>query len=138
MKQRFRRGRRSGMALIEFSLVTPLLLLALAGVLNYAVALRTASCLTDAARVGARYGSQSATSASDIAGMQAAEPSTVMPCGPVLLPEVPVVMTCAAARGLPPSAGTRMTMPRIATVPRAAVRRRADRVADMRYLLIEC
>src|ERR1017187_10570380 len=60
MKQRFRRGRRSGMALIEFSLVTPLLLLALAGVLNYAVALRTASCLTDA------------TSASDIAGMQAA------------------------------------------------------------------
>jgi Flp pilus assembly protein TadG len=60
------------MALIEFSLVTPLLLLALAGVLNYAVALRTASCLTDAARVGARYGSQSATSASDIAGMQAA------------------------------------------------------------------
>src|ERR1019366_4208445 len=72
MKQRFRRGRRSGMALIEFSLVTPLLLLALAGVLNYAVALRTASCLTDAARVGARYGSQSATSASDIAGMQAA------------------------------------------------------------------
>ena len=60
------------MALVEFALVTPLLLLALAGVLNYSLALRTASCLTDAARVGARYGSQSAASASDIAGMQAA------------------------------------------------------------------
>jgi Flp pilus assembly protein TadG len=60
------------MAMIEFALVTPVLLLALAGVLNYSLALRTASCLTGAARAGARYGSQSAASASDIAGMQAA------------------------------------------------------------------
>jgi Flp pilus assembly protein TadG len=57
---------------VEFALVTPLLLLALAGVLNYAMALRTASCLTDAARIGAWYGSQSLTNVSNAAGMQAA------------------------------------------------------------------
>jgi len=60
------------LALVEFALVTPLLLLALAGVLNYAVALRTASCLTDAARIGAWYGSRSPANATNIAGMKAA------------------------------------------------------------------
>ena len=65
------RGQR-GIALIEFALVTPLLLLLLAGVLDYAMALRTAMCLADAARAGARYGSQSSTNSTDIAGMQAA------------------------------------------------------------------
>jgi Flp pilus assembly protein TadG len=68
----FKRSQRTGLALVEFALITPLLLLALAGVLNYAVALRTASCLTDAARIGAWYGSQSLTNANNAAGMQAA------------------------------------------------------------------
>jgi Flp pilus assembly protein TadG len=72
MKRGFKRSQRTGLALVEFALITPLLLLALAGVLNYAVALRTASCLTDAARIGAWYGSQSLTNASNNAGMQAA------------------------------------------------------------------
>jgi Flp pilus assembly protein TadG len=72
MKQGIERDPRNGLALIEFSLITPLLLLALAGVLNYSVALRTASCLTDAARIGAWYGSQSLTNASNAAAMQAA------------------------------------------------------------------
>jgi len=60
------------LALVEFALISPLLLLALAGVLNYAMALRTASCLTDAARIGAWWGSESVTNASNAAGMQAA------------------------------------------------------------------
>jgi Flp pilus assembly protein TadG len=72
MMRFLRRGGRSGLVLVEFALITPFLLLALAGVLNYSMALRTASCLTDAARIGAWYGSQSLTNASNSAGMQAA------------------------------------------------------------------
>ena len=72
MKRISMRGRRTGLALVEFSLVTPLLLLALAGVLNYALALRTAASVTDAARIGAWYGSQSPANASNTAAMQAA------------------------------------------------------------------
>jgi Flp pilus assembly protein TadG len=63
---------RKGSAMIEFALVAPLLLLLLAGVLDYSMALRTAVAVSDAARAGAQYGSQTQASSSDIAGMQAA------------------------------------------------------------------
>jgi len=66
-----RRGRfHSGTALIEFALTAPLLLTLLAAVLNYGMFLRIATCLADAARAGAQYGSQSAINAQDLAGMQ--------------------------------------------------------------------
>lgn len=72
MKRPLSCASRAGLALVEFALISPLLLLALAGVLNYAMALRTASCLTDAARIGAWWGSQSPTNASNATGMQSA------------------------------------------------------------------
>ena len=64
--------RRTGSALVEFALVAPVLLLLTAGVLNFAMALHTATAVANAARVGALYGSQSPASASDTAGIQSA------------------------------------------------------------------
>lgn len=64
--------RRRGTAVVEFALAAPLLLLLLAGVLDFAMALRTATAVADAARVGAQYGSSSAANSSDTTGMRAA------------------------------------------------------------------
>jgi Flp pilus assembly protein TadG len=52
--------------------VAPLLLLLLAGVLNYGMALRTATSVATAARAGALYGSSSQSNASDTLGIQTA------------------------------------------------------------------
>src|SRR5436305_14551245 len=64
--------RERGSSLVEFALTAPLLLLLMAGVLNYGIALRTAVAVSDAARAGAQYGSMAPENAADIAGMQAA------------------------------------------------------------------
>jgi Flp pilus assembly protein TadG len=61
-----------GTALVEFALVAPLLLLMLAGVLDYGMALRTAISVAAAARAGAQYGSRSPGNAADTAGILAA------------------------------------------------------------------
>jgi Flp pilus assembly protein TadG len=58
--------------MIELALVTPLALLLLAGVLDFALLLRTSTSLADAARAGAQYGAISVTNSTDIAGMQSA------------------------------------------------------------------
>jgi Flp pilus assembly protein TadG len=63
---------QGGNATVEFALVAPLLMLLLAGVLNFAMLLRTATCAANAARAGTVYGSRSPSSAMDYAGMQAA------------------------------------------------------------------
>lgn len=73
MSGRCHRGRgRAGIALVEFALVAPLLLLLLAGVLDYGMALRTASSVAAAARAGAQYGTSDPVHISDTAGIQAA------------------------------------------------------------------
>jgi Flp pilus assembly protein TadG len=64
--------RRRGSSLVEFALAAPLLMLLLAGVLNYAMALRVAIAVADAARAGAQYGSLTPANAADIAGMSSA------------------------------------------------------------------
>jgi Flp pilus assembly protein TadG len=69
-------GRRRGSALIEFALMSPVMLLLLAGVLDYGRALRVASAVANAARVGAQYGSRSSSNSSDTAGMQSAARNT--------------------------------------------------------------
>jgi len=66
-----RNGQRA-IATIEFALVAPLLMLLLAGVLDFAMLLRTATCAADAARAGSAYGSVSASASLDYAGMQTA------------------------------------------------------------------
>lgn len=65
-------GRRRGSALVEFALMTPFLLLLLAGVLDYGQALSKATRIANAARIGAQYGSSSIARSSDTAGIQAA------------------------------------------------------------------
>jgi Flp pilus assembly protein TadG len=70
-----RRAPRSGLrgsALIELALVAPLLLIFVAGVLNYGFALRTAAAAATAARAGAQYGSSGPTQANDTAGIRTA------------------------------------------------------------------
>jgi len=67
-----RGNRRRAIATVEFALVAPLLMLLLAGVLDFAMLLRTATCAASAARAGTVYGSRSPSAAVDYAGMQAA------------------------------------------------------------------
>jgi len=66
------KGGRRAIATVEFALVAPLLMLLLAGVLDFAMLLRTATCAASAARAGTEYGSRSASAAVDYAGMEAA------------------------------------------------------------------
>lgn len=63
---------RKGIATVEFALLAPLLMLLLAGTLDFAMLLRTAACVADAARTGAQYGSQSTANSLNTAGIQAA------------------------------------------------------------------
>ena len=70
--RRFHPSRARGTAVVEFALAAPLLLLLAAGVLDFAMALRTATAVADAARAGAQYGSRSTANASDTAGIRAA------------------------------------------------------------------
>lgn len=66
------RESRRAIATVEFALVAPMLLLLLAGVLDFAMFLRTATCASDAARAGAEWGSRGANADTDYAGMQSA------------------------------------------------------------------
>ncbi len=52
--------------------MAPIMLLLLAGVLNYSIALRTSTAVANAARSGAQYGSRSPAYAADTAGIQSA------------------------------------------------------------------
>jgi Flp pilus assembly protein TadG len=58
--------------MIEFALIAPVLLLLMAGVLDYSMALRTAICVSDAARTGAQYGTLNPGNATDYTGMRTA------------------------------------------------------------------
>lgn len=71
-KRSYRAHRAGGTALVEFALVAPLLLLLVAGVTNYGLALRTAISVTAVSHAGAQYGSRSPAAAADAAGIQAA------------------------------------------------------------------
>jgi len=95
MKQA-RKTASQGIATMEFALVAPLLLLLLAGVLDFSMLLRMATCAADAARAGTEYGSKSVTAAADTAGIQAAAVNAV--------PNLPgltatAVRTCKCADG---------------------------------------
>lgn len=72
MKPKMANRRTQGTATVEFALMAPLLLFLLAAVVDFSMVIRTATCLTDAARAGAEYGSQNATSSQDLTGMQTA------------------------------------------------------------------
>jgi Flp pilus assembly protein TadG len=68
--------RRRGVMVVEFALSAPLLLLILAGVLDYGLALAQAKAVANAARVGAQYGSSSPSETTDTAGIKAAALNT--------------------------------------------------------------
>jgi Flp pilus assembly protein TadG len=63
---------RRGIAVIEFAIVTPLMLFLVAAVVDYTLLMRAAIAVGDAARAGAQYGSLSTTNASNISGIQTA------------------------------------------------------------------
>lgn len=63
-----RRGER-GAALVELAIALPLLAVILVGTIDFGRAFRTAMIVTNAARAGAQYGSQSLTNTGDTAGM---------------------------------------------------------------------
>ncbi len=67
-----KRRARGGSAIVEFALSAPLLLLLTAGVLDFAMLVRTAASVADAARAGAEFGCRSAANAADTAGIRAA------------------------------------------------------------------
>ena len=56
--------RRRGMAMVEFALIAPLLLLLVAGAVDYSMLMRSAIAVGDAARAGAEFGSLNTTNAS--------------------------------------------------------------------------
>ena len=64
--------RESGSALVEFALVSPLLLVILLGAIDFGRVSYAAMALTNAARAGAQYGAQSLATSTDYSGMQAA------------------------------------------------------------------
>jgi Flp pilus assembly protein TadG len=57
---------------VEYALVTPLLLMLLAGALNYGLELRTATAVSAAAAAGAAYGSSSVANSTNTTGIQSA------------------------------------------------------------------
>jgi Flp pilus assembly protein TadG len=59
---------RSGLAVLEFAMVTPLLLLLLLGVAEFAQAIFVTETLTSAARQGSRMGAQSTATPVEIEG----------------------------------------------------------------------
>ena len=95
-----RRERGRGQSLVEFSLVFPLLLLLVFGLIDLGRLVYASNALSEAAREGARYGSVQARSASDIAGIEAYTVSQVAGIGGVTAAATcirpgTVVMACA-------------------------------------------
>ena len=61
-----------GIATVEFALAAPLIMLLLAGALDYGRLIRASICVADAARAGAQFGSLSLANSSNTSGMQTA------------------------------------------------------------------
>ena len=74
-----KKSSEKGSAFVELALFTPVLLLMLVGALDFARVYYADITLSNAAEVGALYGSRSVSGSSDIAGMQTA--ATVLPPG---------------------------------------------------------
>ena len=91
------RSRRClGIVTIEFALVAPLMLLLLAGVLDFGRSVRAAICVADAARAGAQYGSLSPANAGDTTGIQNAAKNAAPD---VTTLTVTMVKSCACSGG---------------------------------------
>lgn len=94
------RRRSRGQSLVEFSLVFPLMLLLVFGLIDIGRLVFASNSLAEAAREGARWGSVQARSANDIAGIEDFAVSRVVGIGGVtasaacIRPGV-VVMACA-------------------------------------------
>ncbi|HUA60901.1 MAG TPA: TadE family protein [Verrucomicrobiae bacterium] len=63
---------RRGIALVEYALATPILLMILAVGLDFGRAMRTAGAVAAAARAGAAWGSMSSANAQNVSGIQSA------------------------------------------------------------------
>ena len=72
------RGTR-GAAIVEFAVVSPLLVLLLVGTIDFGRVFYTAMALTNAARAGAQYGSYSNGRSTSIPGMRTAAQNSASP-----------------------------------------------------------
>jgi Flp pilus assembly protein TadG len=63
---------RRGIATVEFALITPLLLLLVAAVVDYTMLMRAAIAVGDAARAGAQFGSLNIANSANISGVETA------------------------------------------------------------------
>jgi Flp pilus assembly protein TadG len=94
--------RRRGSALVEFAVMTPFLLLLLAGVLDYGRALCKATGVANAARIGAQYGSSSVARSTDTAGIRTAAVNSAPGFSGL---SVSSVQSCQCPGGAPVSCG---------------------------------
>jgi Flp pilus assembly protein TadG len=63
---------RRGIAIIEFALFAPLMLMLVAGVVDFTLLMRASIAVGDAARAGAQFGSLNISNAANISGIQTA------------------------------------------------------------------
>jgi Flp pilus assembly protein TadG len=63
---------RRGIAIVEFALIAPVLLLLVAAVVDFTLLMRAAIAVGDAARAGAQFGSLNMANAANISGIQTA------------------------------------------------------------------
>ena len=96
---------RRGIATIEFALLAPLMLLLVAGVVDYTLLMRAAIATGDAARAGAQFGSLSVGNASNTSGMQTAALKAA-PDIPNLTASAATVCSCANGNTVNCSGGT--------------------------------
>ena len=68
-----------GAAIVEFALILPVLMLLLMGTIDFSRVMYTAMALTNAARAGVQYGSQSLGASGDLSGMQTAALNAASP-----------------------------------------------------------
>ena len=96
---------RRGIALIEFAIITPLMLLLVAAVVDYTLLMRAAIAVGDAARAGAEFGSISTTNASNLSGMQTAALNAA-PDSPGMTASAAKVCSCSNGSTVNCSGGT--------------------------------
>lgn len=82
---------------MELAIALPLLAVILVGTIDFSRAFRTAMIVTNAARAGAQYGSQTAAASGDTAGMQAAALAVLTANGLSSGPAVTAAQTCYCA-----------------------------------------
>ncbi|MEQ1726810.1 MAG: TadE family protein [Vicinamibacterales bacterium] len=97
-----RRRSERGAALVELAVALPLLLLIMVGTIDFGRAFRTAMIVTNAARTGAQFGSQTPVNATNTAGMATTANAvlTANGLGATPVPTASTLCQCASNSGV--------------------------------------